>query len=107
MTTTATGQEKGKVSSKVICEMRLYKVIDCNRGSLMAQLVKNLPPMQEMHIRSLGQEDPLEGGMGTHSSILLTESHAHRSLASYSPWVAESGTTEATEHTHTACDKSL
>ena len=46
----------------------------------MAQLVKNLPPMQEMHIRSLGQENPLEGGVGTHSRILLTEYHAHGSL---------------------------
>ena len=67
----------------------------------MAQLVKNLPPMQEMHIRSLGQEDPLEGGVGTHSSILLTESHAHGSLELQSMGHKESGTTEATEHTHT------
>lgn len=70
--------------------MLLYIVVDCDRGSLMAQLVKNLPPMQEMHVRSPGQEDPLEGGMGAHSSILLTESHGHRSLASYSPWVTKS-----------------
>ena len=31
---------------------------------------KNLPAMQETQIRSLGQEDPLEKGMATHSSIL-------------------------------------
>ena len=37
----------------------------------MAQLVKNLPAMQETWIRSLGQEDPLEKGMATHSSILV------------------------------------
>ena len=36
----------------------------------MAQPVKNLPAMQEMWVRSLGQEDPLEKGMATHSSIL-------------------------------------
>ena len=39
----------------------------------MAQLVKNLLPVQEMkemRVRSLGQEDPLEKGMATHSSIL-------------------------------------
>ena len=41
-----------------------------NRGSLVAQLVKNLPAMQEIWVRSLGQEDPLEKGMTTHSSIL-------------------------------------
>ena len=33
-------------------------------------MVKNLPAMQETHVRSLGQEDPLEEGMVTHSSIL-------------------------------------
>ena len=37
---------------------------------LVAQMVKNLPAMQETQIRSLGQEDPLEKGMATHSSIL-------------------------------------
>ena len=42
-------------------------------ASLVAQMVKNLPAMQEMCIRSLGQEDPLEKGMATHSSILAWE----------------------------------
>ena len=36
----------------------------------MAQLVKNLPAMQEIQDQSLGQEDPLEGEMATHFSIL-------------------------------------
>ena len=36
----------------------------------MAQMVKNLPTMQEMQVWSLGQEDPLDKGMATHSSIL-------------------------------------
>ena len=36
----------------------------------MAQLVKNLPAMQETWVRSLGLKDPLEKGMATHSSIL-------------------------------------
>ena len=36
----------------------------------MAQMVKNPPVMQEMQSRSLGQEEPLEKGMATHSSIL-------------------------------------
>ena len=39
-------------------------------ASLVAQLVKNLPAMQEIWIRSLGWEDALEEGMATHSSIL-------------------------------------
>ena len=36
-------------------------------------LVKNLPAMQETWVRSLGQEDPLEKEMATHSSILAWE----------------------------------
>ena len=36
----------------------------------MAQTVKNLPVMRETRVQSLGQEDPLEKGMATHSSIL-------------------------------------
>ena len=36
----------------------------------MAQLVKNLPAMQETWVRSLDWEDPLEKGMASHSSIL-------------------------------------
>ena len=36
----------------------------------MAQWVKNLPAMQKTWVRSLGQEDLLEEGMATHSSIL-------------------------------------
>ena len=38
--------------------------------SMVAQLVKNLPAMQEIQVQSLGQEDPLEERMATHSSIL-------------------------------------
>ena len=36
----------------------------------MAQLVKNLPAMQETWVQSLGWGDPLEKGKATHSSIL-------------------------------------
>ena len=36
----------------------------------IAQMVKNLPAMQEAWVQSLGQEDLLEKGMATHSSIL-------------------------------------
>ena len=39
-------------------------------ASLVAQLVKNLPAMQETWVRSLGWEEPLEKGKATHSSIL-------------------------------------
>ena len=39
-------------------------------ASPVAQLVKNLPAMQETWVRSLGQEDPLEKEMTTYSTIL-------------------------------------
>ena len=39
-------------------------------ASLVVQLGKNLPAMQETWLKSLGWEDPLEEGMATHSSIL-------------------------------------
>ena len=39
-------------------------------ASLVAQLVKNPPPMRETWVRALDREDPLEKGKATHSSIL-------------------------------------
>jgi hypothetical protein len=51
--------------------------------------VKYLPAVQEvqeMQVRSLGQEDPLEEEMATHSSILAGKPHGQRRLAGYSPW---------------------
>ena len=40
------------------------------KASLVAQMVKNSPAMQETWVRSLSWEDPLEKEMATHSSIL-------------------------------------
>ena len=40
----------------------------------------------ETWVQSLDQEDPLEEGMATYSSILAWETHGQRSLAGYSPW---------------------
>ena len=48
-----------------------YKI---KRASLVAQRVKNLPAMQETQVQSLGQEDPLEKGMATYSSIFARRS---------------------------------
>ena len=41
-----------------------------SRVSLEAQMIKNLPAMWETQVQSLSQEDPLEKGMATHSSVL-------------------------------------
>ena len=57
-------------------------------------MVKHLPAMQETQVQFLDQEDPLEKGMATHSSILAWEIHGQRNLVGYSPWVHnESDTT--------------
>ena len=50
-------------------------------ASLVAQLVKNPPAMQETWVQSLGWEDPLEEGMATHSGI----------FAGRIPWTEEPG----------------
>ena len=54
-------------------------------ASLVAQMVKNLPVMQETQVQSRGWEDPLEKGMATHSSM----------LAWRIPWTEESGRLES------------
>ena len=50
-------------------------------ASLMAQMVKNLPAMQETQVQSFGWEDPREKEMATHASILALEI----------PWTEEPG----------------
>ena len=55
--------------------------------SLVAQTIKNLPAMQETRVLSLGQEDPLEKGMATHSSILTWRI----------PWTEEPGRQQSME----------
>ena len=50
-------------------------------ASLVAQMVENLPAMQETGVQPLGQKDPLEKRMATHSSI----------LAWRFPWTEEPG----------------
>ena len=50
-------------------ESFILKLLDYVRASLVAQMVKRLPALQETRVWSLGQEDPLEKEMATHSSI--------------------------------------
>ena len=45
-------------------------ILSSTTDETVAQMVKNLPAMQETWVQSLSQEDPLEKGMATHSGIL-------------------------------------
>ena len=63
-------------------------------ASLVAQMVKNVPAMQEIWIRSLGQEDPLEQGTATSFSI----------LAWRIPWTEELGRVQAMGSKKVVCD---
>ena len=51
-----------------------YNFVIVYGASRVAQIVKNLPAMQETQIQPLGQEDPLGKGLATHSSILAWRS---------------------------------
>ena len=57
-------------------------------ASLVAQMVKNLPVTQETQVPSLGQEDPLQKGMATYSSI----------FAWRIPWTEEPGKLQSMGH---------
>ena len=59
----------------------LWEAVSGSGASLVAQMVKNLLAMQEIWVPSLGQEDPLEKEMTTHSSILTWKI----------PWAEEPG----------------
>ena len=67
------------------CSLKSYKnlpwITVYSRASLVAQMVKNLPAVQDSQAQFLGWEDPLKKGMSTHSSI----------LAWRIPWTEEPG----------------
>ena len=66
-------------------------------------MVKNQPANagDTGDVESLGQEDPLEEGMATHTVFLPGKSHGQRSLVGYTPWgLKESDMTEVTWHAH-------
>ena len=77
LTTVNTAEEKRE---RVLCRALIVSVIFI-WASLVAQMVKNLPAMQEPGVQSPGQEDPLEKEMATHSSI----------IAWRMPWTEEPG----------------
>ena len=64
----------GSAITPLLCEV-------CVGASLVAQMVKNLPTVQEIQVQSLVWEDPLEEGMATHSGILAWKI----------PWTEEPG----------------
>ena len=71
--------------------MALVAKSQFSRASLIAQLVKNPPAMQDIQVRFLGREDLLEKEMATHSSILAwkipwTEKPGTSSMVGCSPW---------------------
>ena len=67
----------------MICKFKLgfLKFINIYLGFLSGSAVKNPPAMQETQVQSLGQEDSLEKGMATHSSV----------LPGRIPWIEEPG----------------
>ena len=86
----STGQKKQKKTP--LCDA-VRKELD----SLVAQMVKNLPTMQETRVRSLGGEDPLEKGMECQPALVFLpgEFHGQRSLSGYcSRSCKQSDTTE-------------
>ena len=64
-----------------VLRLLLWNSRDCPQHHPSGSAVKNLPAMQATRVRSLGQEDPLEKGMATRSSI----------LAWRIPWTEEPG----------------
>ena len=69
---------------------------------LVAQMVKNLPAIQETQFPLLGQEDPLEKGVATHSSVLVWRiPWTEEPGGLQSMGLQESDTTERLKHRHT------
>ena len=82
---TSQQQMGGKTfSTVVVVRVPLHWIeFICMCINLVAQMVKNLPAMQETMIQSLGLEDPMEMETATHSVFLPEEFHGQRSLAGY------------------------
>ena len=68
--------------------------------SLVAQMVKRLPTMQETQVRSLGQEDPWRRKWQPTPVLLPGKSHGWRRLVGYCPWGREELDTTERLHYH-------
>ena len=64
----------------------MFNITCTERASLVAQMVKHLPTMQETQVRSLGWEIPWQRKWQPTLVFLPGESHGWRSLVAYSPW---------------------
>ena len=69
------------VHAKLQCQQQDFFDLQVPLRSLVTQVVKNLPAMWETWVQSLGQEDPLEKELATHSSTLTWKL----------PWMEEPG----------------
>ena len=79
-------------------EVRMEGPSELPRASLVAQMVKSLPAMQETWVRSQGWDDPLEKEKATHSSVLAWRIP----WTVYSPWACKKlDTTEQLSLIHT------
>ena len=82
----------GKDMGKYLERSWERRIVSFYKASLVAQMVKNLPVVQETRVRSLGWKDPLEKEMATYSSILAWRIPWREGC---SPWgCKESDTTE-------------
>ena len=69
-----------------LCHELAFTEVCTNRVSLVSQMVKNLPAMQESRVLSQGWEDPLEEDMATPLQYSCLENpHGQRGLVGYSP----------------------
>ena len=89
--------QKGETMTNMLQCSRIYKAfLHSVCASLIAQLVKNSPAMQQTPVRFLGREDPLEKGQATHSSILglprwlgWQRIHQQCRRPGFDPWVGK------------------
>ena len=69
-----------------ICTVWIRGPWPSEQALLVDQMVKNLPAIQELQVRSLGREDRLDRKWQPNPVFLSGESHGQRNLAGYSPW---------------------
>ena len=99
---------KGRRRGKLEIEMDIYTLLYIKQianknilsASLVVQMLKNLPAMQDTQVQSLGQKDPLEKGMATHPNIIAWRISWTEEPGGYSLWDhKDQNTTEELTHT--------